>query len=249
VSLLTEGKMSNTDELQGEILPPCCNLSAAAVERYSAEGLSLIHSFLPDARTVLVLGHHIRASLEWAWFPLAAERGGNTCAADLHAKSVMEAIERQLMLSGHKSAILPYPNDCGISFKRLAAQTGMGELGESFLFLHHTWGPWVHLRVLLTDALVADGKWEPKEICTHCGKCIEACPGKALSVGNHDQQACGRCQQSLRDSFMINAEYRYKCEVCARVCPVGEAPQEIVVQDKNAANQAEHRIADKPGSR
>jgi epoxyqueuosine reductase len=241
--------MINADELQEEILTPCCNLSAANVDTYSPEGMSLIRSFLPGACTVLVLGHHIRSSLEWAWFPFAAERGGNTCAADLHAKSTIEAIERWLILSGHKSAILPYPNDCGISFKRLAAQTSMGELGESFLFLHHTWGPWVHLRVLLTDALVDDGKWKPEEICTHCGKCIEACPGKALSIGNHDQQACGRCQQSLRDSFMIKAEYRYKCEVCARACSVGEAPQEIVIQGKNAANQSAHRIADKPCSR
>ncbi len=247
--MLAEGKMSNTDELQEKILPPCCNLSAAAVETYPAEGRSLIRNFLPDTRTVLVLGHHIRASLEWAWFPFPAERGGNTCAADLHAKSMIEAIERQLLLSGHKSAILPYPNDCGISFKRLAAQTGMGELGDSFLFLHPTWGPWAHLRVLLTDALVADGKWERKEICTHCGRCMEACPGKALSVGNHDQQGCGRCQQELRGRLMIKAGYRHKCEVCARVCPVGEAPHEIVIQDKDAANQALRRIADSAGSR
>jgi hypothetical protein len=70
-----------------------------------------------------------------------------------------------------------------------------------------------------------------------------------LSVGNHDQQACGRCQQDLRDSRMIKAEYRYKCEVCARACPVGEAPHEIVIQDKDTANQAVHRIAAKTGSR
>ncbi len=222
----------NTEELQEGVLSPCCNLSAAAVDTYSPEGMSLIRSFLPDARTVLVIGHHITASLEWAWFPFAAERGGNTCAADLHAKSEIEAIERRLILGGHKSMILPYPDDCGISFKRLAAETGMGELGKSFLFLHRIWGPWVHLRVLLTDALVTDGKWESKEICTDCGKCIETCPGEALSVGNHDQQVCGECQQRLRDSLMIKAEYRYKCEACARACPVGEAPEEIVIRDK-----------------
>jgi hypothetical protein len=122
--------MSNTDELQGEILPPCCNLSAAAVERYSAEGLSLIHSFLPDARTVLVLGHHIRASLEWAWFPLAAERGGNTCAADLHAKSVMEAIERQLMLSGHKSP--GSPNRCARRRWEMGAERNLHSLWQVY---------------------------------------------------------------------------------------------------------------------
>jgi len=157
-SALAEAKTMKASELEKEMLPPCCNLSVAAVDTYSPEGMSLIRGFLSDARTVLVTGHHITASLEWAWYPFPAERGGNTCAADLHAKSTIEAIERRLTLAGHKSMILPYPDHCGISFKRLAAQTGMGELGESFLFLHHTWGPWVHLRVLLTDALIADGE-------------------------------------------------------------------------------------------
>jgi ferredoxin len=228
--------MMNADELREEMLAPCCNLSVAPVEVYPLEGMSLIRSFFPDARTVLVTGHHITASLEWAWYPFPAERGGNTCAADLHAKSTIEAIERRLSLGSYKSIILPYPDVCGISFKRLAAKTGMGELGESFLFLHHSWGPWVHLRVLLTDALVADGKSEHKQVCTHCRKCIEVCPGEALSIGYHDQQECGRSQQRLRGSLMIKAEYRYKCEACARACPVGQAPQEIVIRDKQPAN-------------
>jgi len=226
----------NVEEFREEMLAPCCNLFAAPVDTYPPEGMSLIRSFFSDARTVLVTGHHITASLEWAWYPFPAERGGNTCAADLHAKSTIEAIQRRLSLGGYKSIILPYPDACGISFKRLAAKTGMGEMGESFLFLHHSWGPWVHLRVLLTDALVADGKSEHKQVCTHCRKCIEVCPGEALSVGNHDQQECGRSQLRLRDRLMIKAEYRHKCEVCARACPVGQAPQEIVIRDKAPAS-------------
>jgi epoxyqueuosine reductase QueG len=232
---MAEGKTVNVSELEKEMLPRCCNLSAARVDAYPPEGVSLIRGFLPDARTVLVTGHNITASLEWAWFPFAAERGGNTCAADLHAKAIVEAIQRRLVLGGHKCVILPYPDACGISFKRLAAETGMGELGESFLFLHQTWGPWVHLRVILTDALIAHGKRELKEICTHCQKCIEACPGKALSLGNHDRQECGRSQQRLRDNLMIKAEYRYKCEACARACPVGQGPKEIIIRDQRTS--------------
>jgi hypothetical protein len=38
-----------------EILRPCCNLSAGHVDTYSPGGMSLIRSFLADARTVAVL--------------------------------------------------------------------------------------------------------------------------------------------------------------------------------------------------
>ena len=219
-------------------LPSCCNLSVAPIAAYSREGVSLIRSFFSDTRTVVVTGHRITASLEWAWFPFAAERGGETCAADLHAKSVIEAIERRLAMGAHKSVVLPYPNECGISFKRLAAQTDMGEMGDSFLFLHHEWGPWVHLRVLLTDAVIANGQRDVKKICTHCGNCTKACPGKALSAETHDQQLCGLTQQGLRDALMITAEYSFKCEACARVCPAGEPPQDIEIRDRRPANKA-----------
>jgi epoxyqueuosine reductase len=222
----------DTNGLREGILPGCCELAAASVEAYPEDGKLLIRRFFPDAQTVLVVGHHIEASLEWAWFPFTAERGGNTCAADLHAKSMTEAIGRRLVSSGHKSVLLPYPDGCGISFKRLAARTGMGELGESFLFLHHAWGPWVHLRALLTDVPIAETERKAGDLCTHCGKCKEACPGKALSAGGHDQNACGQCQREIRDRLLIQAEYRFKCEACVRACPVGEAPREIVIGDK-----------------
>lgn len=220
-------------------LTDCCNIAANAVESYSSEGQGLITQFLPGARTVVILGHHIQASLEWVWFPFAIERGGYTCAADLHAKMQIESIERQLKLSGHNSLILPYPNSCGISFKRLAARTSMGEMGESFLFLHHKWGPWVHLRVLLTDAPVADRQIEIKTVCTHCGKCIQSCPGKTLTADHHDQKACGQYQQAVHDRLMIKAKYRYKCEICARVCPVAEAPLELTIKDEKESDSTE----------
>ena len=197
----------------------------------------MIRSFFPGARTVLIAAHHITASLEWAWFPFAAERAGNNCAADLHAKSTIESIERQLAHLGNKSVILPYPGKCGISFKRLAAVTDMGELGESFLFLHRTWGPWVHLRVLLTDALVTDQERAPEDICTNCGKCTEACPAGALSLKDHDQRICGATQQRLRDDLGI------KCEACARACPAGQPPHDILVKDKGSANETVHWVA------
>jgi len=118
----------NADELREEMLASCCDLSATPVDAFPPDGMSLIRGFFPDARTVLVTGHHTTASLEWAWYPFPAERGDNTCAADLHAKATIEAVEGRLRLGGHKSMILPYPDVCGISFKRLAAETGTGEL-------------------------------------------------------------------------------------------------------------------------
>ena len=219
-----------------EKLPACCDIAVAPVESYSEEGRARIAGFMTSARTAVVLGHHINASLEWLWFPFESERGGSTCAADLHAKAIIEKTERILQSSGHRSLILPYPDSCGIAFKQLAAGTRMGMIGDSHLFLHRNWGPWVHLRVLLTDAMINDpqASGHRDDICKYCGKCVEACPGMALKASLHDQRACSDFQLAERERLNIRAKYRHKCEACVRACPVGEPPLAIVVGDKVA---------------
>lgn len=197
---------------------------------YPDDAKAMIEQMLPEARTIIAIGHHVQTSLEWVWFPFAAEPRGTTCAADLHSKAVAESVLRQLESEGHKGFVLPYPGRCGISFKRLAAATGMGEMGDSFLFVHRQWGPWVHLRLLLTDAEVLDAQPASTTVCRHCGACIDACPGKALSPGRHDLEACGRFIQAMRDTTTVKAGYTPKCEVCARVCPAGQAPAPIEIR-------------------
>jgi epoxyqueuosine reductase len=216
-----------------EGLPSCCEIAVAAVGSYTAEGKTRILGFMSNARTLVVLGHHVKASLEWVWFPFENERGGSTCAADLHAKVVIENTGRILEAHGHRTLILPYPGACGIAFKQLAAGMHMGAIGESFLYLHREWGPWVHLRILLTDATVLDPRaLKTLDVCLHCGECIKVCPGMALATGHHDQAACRRFQQSQRDQLGIRARYQHKCEACARGCAVGEQPLEILVRDR-----------------
>ena len=224
------GDMDVTEILKS--LAYCCKIAVASVDSYPEDGRAKIAELMPDARTVVVLGHHVQASLEWVWYPFESERGGKTCGADLHARAAIKSIGMILESNGHRALILPYPTACGISFKRLAAGTDMGEMGYSFLFLHREWGPWVHLRVLLTDADVVETRaLEEADVCLHCESCIEACPGQCLSIGNHDQETCRRFQQAEGERLGIGETYAYECEVCARACTLGDQPLGVVIHD------------------
>ncbi len=65
---------------------------------------------------------------------------------------------------------------------RLAAYcAGLGEIGDSGVFLTPEYGPRQMFAVVLTDAELDPDPIFAGGLCDHCGKCIEHCPGCAIS--------------------------------------------------------------------
>ena len=78
-----------------------------------------------------------------------------------------------------------------LDFERCAEDCGLGEKGLSGSILTDDFGPFQRYVFILTDAeLEADSPATP-HLCDKCGKCVAACPGKALSKdGKLDQWQC-----------------------------------------------------------
>lgn len=205
-------------------LPGCCEASVVDVASCSPEEAKFLRDMLPTACSVIVLGHHVKQSAEWRWFPFESERSGTTCAADLHARAVIERTAVMLKRMGAECAILPYPGRCGIRFKDLAVRAGLGQMGDNYLILHPQWGPWIHLRVLVTDAVYKGSPpAQSEEICIHCDLCREACPGGVIHENGFDGMLCDHTQNEEGRRLNIPGLV-YKCERCLRACPIGEVP-------------------------
>ena len=200
-------------------IPECCEVTKIDINEFQKKEQEILEDYLPSVESIIVLAHHIRNSREWIWTEMKAERGNCTCIADLHAKDSINKIKNNSELEAYNSKLIPYPKASGIRFKKLAEKTELGEIGDNFLFLHKDWGPWVHLRVLLTDARINNGQKISKkeEVCIHCGKCVEACPVNAISQNGFNSQKCRERQENLNNS--------HSCEICARICPIGEKPE------------------------
>ena len=78
-----------------------------------------------------------------------------------------------------------------MDFTDAAVKCGLGEKGLSGALLTDDFGPFVRYCFILTDAEIeADGTVEP-HLCDKCGKCVSACPGKAISAdGKLDTWQC-----------------------------------------------------------
>jgi ferredoxin len=73
-----------------------------------------------------------------------------------------------------------------ISQKHIAQMAGLGEVGQSNLFLTPEWGPRILLGSVLTDApLKPDGPKLVDKVCLKCNACVQACPTRALGAENY----------------------------------------------------------------
>lgn len=73
------------------------------------------------------------------------------------------------------------PSNVVLHMRLSAAAAGLGELGWSKVFLTPQFGPRQRFEIFITDAVLEPDPLYKGHICTRCMKCVDACPGHALS--------------------------------------------------------------------
>lgn len=67
-----------------------------------------------------------------------------------------------------------------MDFNKAAVACGIGEIGKSGSVLTDDFGPFQRFCFIITDAEIEEDPVAEKHLCDNCGKCRQACPGKAL---------------------------------------------------------------------
>ena len=108
-----------------------------------------------------------------------------------------------------------------LSYRHMAAEAGLGQLGLNNLLLTPEHGPRVRFVALLTDAVLEPGEPLAGHLCKPelCGyACVRACPAGALSEsgGPTDKAACLKYYIKLGIPGMSGV----RCGLCVAKCPV-----------------------------
>ncbi len=78
-----------------------------------------------------------------------------------------------------------------MNFTDAAVKCGIGEKGLSGAILTDDYGPMVRYCFVLTNAVIEPDEVKEAHLCDKCGKCIKACPGKAINEsGEVDRWQC-----------------------------------------------------------
>ncbi len=177
---------------------PLCG--AAAAGGLSGDGTE-IRKILPGARTVVVVAApHSRSAIESADIQVAQY---DTIHAYGEAARASHALARRLERDGHRAVAVPafIPIDMAppkhgmvgaVDWRDAAVRAGLGGYGESGLLVTREFGPAARIGGVLTDAEIPPGEPLRENPCTHCNRCVEACPTGALSgEGRIDKRKCG----------------------------------------------------------
>ncbi len=93
-----------------------------------------------------------------------------------------------------------------MDFLNGAVQCGLGERGLYGNLLTDEFGPMVRWCFVLTDAQLTPTQRKKPHLCDRCGKCVDACPGKAISRhGTVDNWQCSvyyNGANGLKNPFM-----------------------------------------------
>ena len=93
-----------------------------------------------------------------------------------------------------------------LNFNKLAVRCGLGEIGLHGALLTSEFGPFVRTCFIITDAEIEPTPIKEPSLCDKCGKCVKACPGKAISPdGKVDNWQCAvyyNGANGLKNPFM-----------------------------------------------
>ncbi|MHC4620045.1 MAG: GNAT family N-acetyltransferase [Planctomycetota bacterium] len=126
--------------------------------------------------------------------------------------------------------------------KTVATRAGLGWIGKSALLVTEEYGPAVRLATVFTDVEFDVGNAIDSSRCGDCTKCVECCPGKAITGKNwqagaerqaiYDAFACCDAARRLSDRIGVPSTI---CGICINACPW---TQKYISRELDISNKA-----------
>ncbi len=103
----------------------------------------------------------------------------------------------------------------------------MGAVGKNHKVIINEFGCRVSLGIVVTDAPLFGGdyRYDPfsGSPCGDCTLCLDSCPAGALQQGEYDENICRQFRESEENTLSFSPHSKLRCDICMRVCPLGEA--------------------------
>ncbi len=109
--------------------------------------------------------------------------------------------------------------------KVLAEELGLGQIGRHNLLLTEAYGSFVFIGEVLLKEELPERRFPKVELCTHCNRCVNACPTQALKEHFTREKCLSYLTQKktltpLEETILKQADCIWGCDICQLACPV-----------------------------
>ncbi len=189
----------------------------APVSRFPSS--SAVHRLMPEAKTVIGLGFRVLRgiyrgieegstyyqyttmgveNMEETIMPMASvrlsmllEEEGFSALPQRRHQQIMAEQNSTNPEVAYDAVYRNKPQETQMDFSEAFVLCGLGEIGLHGALLTPEFGPFVRVCFVLTDAEIEPTPVKEPSLCDKCGKCVSACPGKAISPdGKVDAWQC-----------------------------------------------------------
>jgi len=181
---------------------------------------------MPDAKSIVVIGYNVWDDM----LELAIQKGERwVYPGYLPLTVIAYRVTQFLETRGFKTV----PFFFG-SYKKLAQLAGFGNYGKNALIINPTFGPWIRLAPVLTNAQMIVDKPFETDPCGVCDSCLKACPVNALTPYKVDDTKClvgvhlsgedaSKYEEALkRFEPSLSRHSHLMCMECQKACRYGK---------------------------
>jgi len=181
---------------------------------------------VPHAKSIIVAGIYIGGLTLPVWTDMNYGRTSRLFQSGFFLDIIkpLLPIKEYLDRQGYKTLICDSADTKSsvIPLKLAAIRAGLGWQGKQSLLLTKTYGTFLALGGLITDADLDHHRGEEKNRCKTCTKCQDACPGNALTKDHVlDKDKCISYQLQTESLIpnTIQDNQIMDCEICQDICP------------------------------
>ena len=119
----------------------------------------------------------------------------------------------------------------------IAYLAGLGVYGKNGLLINKKYGSYTFIGYIITDCKVQRGTRQ-KGSCAKCGRCIQSCPGRAISESGICYEKCAsyitqkKGELSSEEADILKKSgYVWGCDICQEVCPHNASAECTKIED------------------
>lgn len=131
---------------------------------------------------------------------------------------------------------VPFADNSPIPEVSAALASGLGVLGKNTLIITEKYGSYVFIGEIVTD-LELDAHNSAVSECIGCGKCISACPSRAIGNGIDTEKCLSAITQKKGElsekekALMKECGCVWGCDICQDVCPMNKNAAATTIEE------------------